>query len=166
MSTTPVQDAFIAALDGHRGILLNVARAYCRDEASREDLVQEIAVQLWRGYPRYNGRASLSTWIYRIAINVAISFYRAQTRRPESAGRAEQIFEQAASAEPVADEQLERLQTMIEALEPLDRALMLLYLDDRPYAEIAEILGISESNVGTKINRIKTRLKRDAAERG
>jgi len=78
MTRNSAQGAFLTSLDRHRGILFKVADAYCRDAASREDLVQDIVLQLWRAYPRFDDRARFSTWMYRIAVNVAISFYRSE----------------------------------------------------------------------------------------
>jgi RNA polymerase sigma-70 factor (ECF subfamily) len=131
-------------------------------------LAQEIVVQLWRSYPRFDERKSFSTWMYRVAMNVAISFSRRETRRtrdrlPDGATVLETI---AAPSGEQPDERLEALRRLIGGLEGLDRALVILYFDGRSHAEIAEILGISESNVGTKISRIKQRLKRDAAAGG
>lgn len=162
---TDAQTAFLERLDRHRGILVKVSGAYCRNPASREDLVQEIVAQLWRSFPRFDGRASFSTWMYRIALNVAIGFYRSETRRSQSL----ELHEPArldALGEPDRSETDPALDTVLERvnrLDPLDRALVILYLDDKPYAEIAAILGISETNVATKLARIKQRLRREIA---
>jgi RNA polymerase sigma-70 factor (ECF subfamily) len=122
--------------------------------------VQETIAQLWRSYPRFDGRAAFSTWMYRIAVNVAISFHRGERRRLRAVPLPESVLEGMPVPEaPESDERLERIYEFIEQLEPLDRALMLFYLDDYSYVEIAALLGLSESNVGTKIGRIKERLK-------
>ncbi|HVN69468.1 MAG TPA: sigma-70 family RNA polymerase sigma factor [Candidatus Binatia bacterium] len=159
---------FLGRLQEHRGILASVANGYCRDRSSREDLLQEMIVQLLRSYPRYDEkRVSFSTWMYRIALNVAISFYRTQYRHTRHAADGEgllaRIPDPVAFEDDVRDERLEFVHAFIAKLDPLDRSVMLLYLDDRPHAEIAEILGISVSNVGTKIGRIKQQLKREAS---
>lgn len=160
--------AFLARLDDHRGILASIADAYCRDRNSREDVMQEMIVQLWRSYPRCDeSRTKFSTWTYRIALNVAISFYRLQYRHTSRAAGVSEAFlaripDPVSVASDEADERLEFVHAFIERLDPISRALMLLYLDDRSYAEIADILGISETNVGTKIARIKAQLKREA----
>jgi RNA polymerase sigma factor (sigma-70 family) len=157
--------AFLEQIDRHRGILFKVSGAYGRTAHDREDLVQETIVQLWRSHPRYDGRVAFSTWMYRIAMNVAISFYRSERRRRERVTAPESALDWVPAAEnPPGDERLDVIHEFIERLDPLDRGLMLLYLDDYPYAEIAAILGISESNVGTKIGRIKERLKRSVAD--
>ncbi|MGA8576526.1 MAG: sigma-70 family RNA polymerase sigma factor [Candidatus Cybelea sp.] len=168
MSTTLSQEAFVGLVDRHRGILLKVAGAYCRDANDREDLIQEIVVQLWRAVRRFDGRSSFSTWMYRIAVNVAIAFCRSDERKrrnlvPAEASLLEGI---AAPAQTPEDDRLDYVRELIDRLDPLDRALMLFYLDDYSYSEIASMLGISETNVGTKIGRIKERFKRTLAAQG
>ncbi len=167
MSSIASHDGFVDLVDRHRGILFKVAGAYCRNPSEREDLIAEIVVALWRGYGRFDGRSSFATWTYRIAVNVAIAFYRRDVRRRRDLVPVEEsaLAEVAAPIEPAQDDRLDFLRELIDRLEPLDRALMLLYLDDYPHGEIAAILGISESNVGTKIGRIKERFRRTAAQR-
>lgn len=159
------QEDFLALLEEHKKILYKVASSYCRNPADRQDLAQEIVVQLWRSFDRYDESYRFSTWMYRIALNVAISFYRSETRRSRNTVPAEdsilEIADARGSAEPDANLQL--LQRFIEQLDELDRALVILYLDGNRYDTIAEVLGISETNVGTKISRIKQRLRRDLA---
>lgn len=160
MTVNDSRRAFMGRLDEHRGILVRVANAYCRNPADRDDLVQDIVVQLWRAHPRFDGRASFSTWAYRIAVNVAISFCRTQTRKRRDVVQTEPAaFDRLAAFVDEADDQLTQVRAWIDGLDEMNRALMVLYLDDRPYAEIAEILGISETNVATKIARIKQKLK-------
>jgi RNA polymerase sigma factor (sigma-70 family) len=165
MSEQGLQEAFVGRLDRHRGILFKVANAYCRNGADREDMLQETIAQLWRSYPRFDGRVAFSTWMYRIAVNVAISFHRSDRRKRRAlAPAAESVLERVPAPEqPEDDDRLALVRELIEQLGPLDRALMLFYLDDYSYAEIASTLGISETNVGTKIGRIKERLKSNVA---
>ncbi len=164
MTSNSAEDAFLGPLDRHRGILFKVADAYCRDTAIREDLVQDIVLQLWRAYPRFDDRAQFSTWMYRIAVNVAISSYRSERRKRDGIEPADEArLEDLAAPDADSDEDLATLREIIDGLDVLNRALMILYLDDRPYSEIAEILGISQTNVATKINRLKDRLRRDVA---
>jgi RNA polymerase sigma-70 factor, ECF subfamily len=164
MSATDSRDAFVDRIDRHRGILLKVAGAFSRNPVDREDLLQEITVALWRAHDRFDARSSFSTWMYRVAMNVAISFERSETRKSRLVPADNSLFETIAQPrdEP-ADDRLALIRELIRRLDPPNRALMLLYLDDYPYAEIAKILGISETNVATKIGRIKDRLKRDLA---
>lgn len=166
MATTTRQDRFLILLDEHKKILYKVASSYCRNPADRQDLVQEIAVQLWRSFDRYDEGYRFSTWMYRIALNVAISFYRSETRRSRNTVPAEESLLEIAADPPEpaeTDDGLRRLHELIGQMNGLDKALILLVLDGNRYDTIAEILGISETNVGTKISRIKQRLRRDFA---
>jgi RNA polymerase sigma-70 factor (ECF subfamily) len=152
---------FEALLQEHRGIVFKVASVYARGREDCSDLAQEIAVQLWRSFANYDAtRAKFSTWMYRVALNVALSHARqaAQDERLEPLDASHLELPGAADvAQP--DERLAALYTFIGRLEPLNRALILLYLDDRSHAEIAQVLGISETNVATKIGRIKQKLR-------
>ena len=161
MTSRQHQQRFEALLHEHRRIVFKVAGLYSRSVADRDDLVQEISTQSWRSFARYDDRqAKFSTWLYRIALNVAIS----QARRwpdldrcePLDARHLETIGGESA-AEP--DERLMALHSFIGQLDPFNRALILLYLEDRSYNEMAGILGISETNVATKISRIKQKLR-------
>jgi RNA polymerase sigma factor (sigma-70 family) len=157
-------DKFVSLLEQNKKIVYKVAATYSRNPADREDLAQEIVVQLWRSFARYDEGYRFSTWMYRVALNVAISFYRRESRRSRAEVSAEDAVKEVASlaSEPAeVDDDIRLLRQLIEQLDELDRAVMILYLDDNPYSMIAEILGISETNVGTKINRIKQRLRRD-----
>ena len=150
----------------HARLIHKVACAYCRDTADREDVVQEIAVQLWRARDRYDERFRQTTWVYRIALNVAISFQRRERRHRERrlASDAHLITVAAVpQVEPSEDVQL--LLRCIDELWALDKALVLLYLDGNDHASIADVLGISVSNVGTKLLRIKDRLRVALEER-
>jgi RNA polymerase sigma-70 factor (ECF subfamily) len=157
---------FLEFLNDHRKIVLKVASMYCRDPEERRDLAQEIVLQLWRAYPGYDRERPFSTWMYRIALNVAISSARRAARRnlevplEETTG---DVIDLAGRAAP--DDRIEALYQYMATLAPLDRALVMLYLDERSYREIADILGISETNVSTKINRLKQRMRRDVAAR-
>ncbi|MGH8158318.1 MAG: RNA polymerase sigma factor [Rhodanobacter sp.] len=158
------QQRFESLLQEHRKIVFKVAGLYSRSAADRDDLVQEISAQLWRSFARYDEtRAKFSTWMYRIALNVAISQVRRE--RWSDADRFESLevhhLETVGGGEPVheQDERLQALYAFIGQLDPLNRALILLYLEDRNYTEIADILGISETNVATKISRIKQKLR-------
>ena len=160
------QEQFAAQLHAHRGIVLKVANTYCRDAQDRQDLAQEIAAQLWRSYPRYDEARPFSTWMYRVALNVAISHLRYAGRRaqviapmPENGEELAGNFAFDASQSQASQESLRTLYAVICGLAPLDRALMLLWLEERSQREIAEILGTSESNVATKLSRLKVRMK-------
>lgn len=147
-------------IEQHKGILYKVARAYCPNEEDRQDLIQEIMIQVWQSIHRYNNQFKISTWFYRISLNVAISFYRKSTTRANKYTMLSEQTTQIPIEDKTADEiQLNLLEQFISELKEIDKGLMILYLEDKSHAEIAEILGISISNVGTKIGRIKNRLK-------
>jgi RNA polymerase sigma-70 factor (ECF subfamily) len=160
MAPLPNQLQFERLLDDHRKILYKICHSYCRNAADREDLAQEIAVQLWRSFASFDGRCAFSTWMYRVALNVAISFCRSEaTRTRRAVGDGEAILQTLGAAEPESG-QVQTLYQMIETLDPMNKALVLLYLDGYSQKEIGEVLGIGPGNVGTKIGRIKETLKR------
>lgn len=144
----------------HKGILYKVAKTYCRNDDDRQDLLQEIMVQIWKSLDKYNAGYAISTWLYRISLNVAISFYRKNRIRQISDLQlfAEQISTQD-DVNTEKDEQLVLLEQFIAELNDFDKALIMLYLEDKSHAEISEIMGLSVTNVGTKLGRIKGKLK-------
>jgi len=167
MSKRAGHERFLQLLDEHKKILFKIANSYCRSPADREDLVQEMVMQLWRTFGRYDARVRFSTWTYRVALNVAISFYRHEARRPRASPLDEQAVLEVTNDSrdaAAAQDDLRVLEDFIRQLDDLDRALILLYLDGNPYDTIAEILGISETNVGTKIGRIKQKLRQMSAD--
>jgi RNA polymerase sigma-70 factor (ECF subfamily) len=157
------QERFLALLEEHKGILYKAAHSYCKNRDDRPDLIQEITVQLWRAFPRFDGRRQFSTWMYRIAMNVAISHFRSKRRRIPGALSIQETGIDVAAADQMIDgsEELRLLYRLIDQLSELDRALMLLYLDRQSHESIAEIMGISATNVGTRIHRIKERWQRE-----
>lgn len=152
-------------IDTNKGILYKVANSYCIDSEDRKDLVQEIIIQLWKSFEDYNDQYKYSTWVYRIALNVAISFYRKENRRKEIANPLnDSILNYADTNLATEKEQdLSILQEFIMELKELDKAVMLLYLEEKSYKEIAEMIGITETYVATKIGRIKNTLKQKFA---
>lgn len=163
MTASDRHEAFSALLQRHRGIVFKVANSYARLTEDRDDLAQEIAAQLWHAWPHYDPARSFSTWMYRVALNVAISHVREQSvrRRHDAVPLDEDIHDlaDAGGIDHEREQHVRLLQRFIQRQAPLDRALLLLYLDDRPQREIAEILGITESNVSTKIGRLKQRIR-------
>jgi RNA polymerase sigma-70 factor (ECF subfamily) len=155
------QQFFEDVIEQHKGILFKVAKTYCRNDDDRQDLVQEMMIQIWRSLHRYNNQFAITTWLYRVSLNVAISFYRKNSTKQNL--RVPLIDEVLLIQDPKPferEEQLELLDQFISELNDLDRALMLLYLEDKSHAEISEIIGISVTNVGTKLGRIKEKLKK------
>lgn len=165
MDSTEKSNRFLLVIDTNKGILYKVANSYCKDSEDRKDLVQEIIIQLWKSFEDYNDQYKYSTWVYRIALNVAISFYRKENRRKEIANPLnDSILNYADTNLATEKEQdLSILQEFIIELKELDKAVMLLYLEEKSYKEIAEMIGITETYVATKIGRIKTILKQKFA---
>lgn len=169
METTLVEkgnrELFCELIEQHRGIVLKVANTYCREHHDRDDLAQEIISQLWRAYPSYNQARKFSTWMYRIALNVAITNVRYHSRRPtEPLSEAHHSLTDDLSTAAETNHQVEKLYLFMDSLDSMNRALLLLYLQEHSHNEIAEILGISETNVSTKINRLKKRIKTEFTE--
>lgn len=159
MQSAFTEDQFSKLLEEHKGIIYTIANSYCRNAEDRKDLIQEIVIQIWKSYDRYDERFKLSTWIYRIALNVAISAYRREKRRTERISPLDEIIIEPATETEQPDPRVATLYQIIDQLDEMNRALMILYLSDNSYREIAAILGITETNVATKINRLKLRLK-------
>ncbi len=158
--TAEQQRLFKEIMEQHQGILFKVARTYCPDETDRQDLVQEIRIQVWQSLHRYDARFRISTWLYRIALNTAISHYRRHTAQASrSVAWQDHAAPPADEAQAEQEYNLVKLEQFIGELGAIDKALMLLYLEDKSHAEIAELLGLSVSNVGTKITRIRQKLK-------
>jgi RNA polymerase sigma-70 factor (ECF subfamily) len=156
------QHDFGQLLESHRAIVFKVANTYCRHPEDRADLVQEIAAQLWSAQSAYDPARRFSTWMYRIALNVAISFVRSGRQHQRRTVPLDETLHDIAddnAADPDCELRLRLLQAFIDRQAPIDRALLLLYLEDRSQREIGEILGLSETNVSTKIGRLKQRVR-------
>jgi RNA polymerase sigma factor (sigma-70 family) len=152
---------FETLLHSHQAIVFKVANTYCWRSDDRADLVQEIVAQVWRAWPRYDPARTFSTWIYRIALNVAISFVRKEIRQREVTVPLDETVHDTASPsnDGVLADRLQRLQAFVDRQPPLDRALLLLYLEDKSQREISEILGITQTNVSTKVSRLKQKIR-------
>jgi RNA polymerase sigma factor (sigma-70 family) len=155
------KEAFISVIRDHQKLIYKIGYSYCSNPEDRKDLQQEILLQLWNSFSKFDGRVKLSTWIYRVALNTAISFYRNQNKHKSNRVAIDASVISLSNFEYLSeqDENLVMLHHFIESLNDLDKALILLYLDDNKHKDIAEVLGISETNVATKISRIKKILK-------
>ena len=148
---------FSELIEKHQGIIHKITMVYATHSADREDLFQEICLQLWRAFPGFKGEAKFSTWMYRVALNTAISNVRKNSRRP--------VFETLRGNEKVAteesndEEQVKLLYRGIARLNHIDKAIILLWLEDKSYEEIAEVLGTSRGNIGVKLVRIRKKLE-------
>ena len=159
MPETGDEKRFLAFLEGQQRTLYKVAYIYCRDPEERRDLMQEMAIQLWRSFGRFDGRSAGSTWTYRVALNVAISHRRREGRRIRDALPLDFAFDVADQTFGSDDEQARQLRALIDNLDEMNRALVLFYLEGFDHSEIADLLGITPSNVATRLNRIKAKLQ-------
>lgn len=152
---------FTRLIKENKGIIYKICNSYCSDKDDRDDLAQEIIYNLWKSFEKYNAEFKFSTWMYRIALNVAISFYRQEKKHKNKNPVSEEliVFEDDTGQKNEIENNLNLLQQFISELKEIDKAIILLYLDDKPHREIAEITGFTETNVATKINRIKEKLK-------
>jgi len=144
-----------AWLDRHRGLILKVTRSFAVTSHDRDDLFQEIVLQVWKSIPRYTNRVAESTWIYRVALYTAINWTRKETRSDRATN---DLADEPVAKMPTADPRVDWLYEQIATLAPIDRSLALLMLDGLSYREISGTLGLSESNVGVRLNRIKKQL--------
>jgi RNA polymerase sigma-70 factor (ECF subfamily) len=149
---------FLEMLEQHQKLIHRICRIYRDSPEDREDLFQEIVYQLWKSFPKFENRAKVSTWIYRVGLNTAIASFR----KPQLpvAGNLESIKPQAAERQNQEEEQMEAMFIAIRKLPDGDKALVSLYLEDLPYREIACITGISENLVGVRLNRIKEKIRK------
>jgi RNA polymerase sigma-70 factor (ECF subfamily) len=153
------ENEFVRLVDESQGIIHKVCRMYCDDDTHREDLFQEIILQLWKSYPSFKGESKFSSWMYRVALNVAIQDFRKEKKR-RFLFLEHFEFKEPASAQKneYKDERIEALYKAISNLDKIERAIMLLHLDDVPNEEIAEIVGITQNYVRVKMTRIRTKL--------
>lgn len=154
-------ETFEEILNKNKGIIFRIVNYYCKDADDKKDLEQEILIQIWLSYKKYNDAFAWSTFIYRIALNVSIGFYKKQKRRKDKFINVNLFIETHLQDETplVIDDDLRVLNEFIFQLNDINKALMILYLQEKSYAEIGLILGISETNISTKINRLKIQLK-------
>jgi RNA polymerase sigma-70 factor (ECF subfamily) len=151
---------FISLIEQHQGIIFKVSKMYCDKEECRQDLFQDILVQLWQSYPSFNNNSKFSTWMYKVALNTAIAQFKKEKKKPEKSvpDVPTNILEEDSYKEK--ENQIEIVQKAISKLNKAEKAIIILYMDDYSYEEIAEISGITTSNVGVKIKRIKTKLQK------
>ncbi|MEP6584065.1 MAG: sigma-70 family RNA polymerase sigma factor [Ginsengibacter sp.] len=155
-----LQDSdFIEYLESCKKLIFKVARIYCKDPEDRKDLVQDITLQLWKSYNKYDKAYAISTWTYRIALNVSISHLRKTKTRQSLLSSYSQQSEFLHLDDVVVDENLEHLYKFIESLKPIDKALMVLHMEGCKSKEISTVLGMSETNISTRKQRIKEKLK-------
>jgi RNA polymerase sigma-70 factor (ECF subfamily) len=154
-----IEATFIKELEENQNIVHKICRLYTNDQDAHNDLFQEVTIQLWKAYPKFRGDAKFSTWMYRVALNTAITLYR-KSKRTVTTQPFETVefkIEDKLEHDEIA-EQIALLYTAIKQLNDIEKALVFLYLEDKNYKEISETLGISEVNARVKMNRVKTKL--------
>jgi len=154
------KETFIIAIKENEKLIFKIASVYTNNTDDKADLIQEIIYQLWKSFDSFNQQSNLSTWLYRVALNVAIYQLKIAKRRVSTVQIDEQILNYQDEDNSLIEQKWEVFRQQIESLNLLDKAIVMLYLDNKSYDEIAEIIGISISNVGTKLQRIKEKLKK------
>lgn len=155
-----IEHKFIVEFEQNQNIIHKVCRIYTSNKDAHNDLFQEIAIQLWKAYPKFRGESKLSTWMYRIGLNTAITLYRKSKRSIVTQDFDSVLYRiESTSYDDTEEEQLKLMYKAIHLLNDIDKALIFLYLEDVNYKEISETMGITEVNARVRMNRIKTRLK-------
>jgi RNA polymerase sigma factor (sigma-70 family) len=155
----PLNNEFILHINSNAGIARKVSRIYTRDKNDQDDLLQEMMFQLWKSFPSFDGRAKFSTWMYRVCLNTALTFKRKHEK--EKTERFAEHHEFFSDADDRGNEMISLLYKAIEILSPVNKAIVLLYLEDLSYDEIASITGLSKSNVSVRLVRIRKELENE-----
>ena len=152
---------FVILVQEHQNLIHKICRLYTNSDAEHKDLFQEITIQLWKAYSKFRGDAKFSTWMYRVGINTAISLYRKSKSRIQSFSFDDVSYKipQTETYDDTQDQQLKSIYAALNHLNDIDKAVILLYLEDKSYKEISDTIGISEVNARVKMNRIKKKLK-------
>lgn len=162
MENPVLRAEFIKLIAQDQALIHKVCSMYCRNPEERKDLFQEIVLQLWRSYPTFKHESKVSTWMYRVALNTAVSSFRKESRRPQHGSLDDMDLQIPAAPDTSAEYELKikYLYTAINQLSQVEKAIVMLYLEEKSYDEIAEIIGITKNNVGVKLNRIKAKLEK------
>lgn len=161
MRSDKLEKEFIERITQSQGIIHKVCGIYCKDEEHRKDLFQEVLIQLWKSYPSFRGDSKFSTWMYRVGLNVAIQDFKKSKRKPQEVLLSSDF--QNIPNIPKDDsfyEDMKLLYRAIDGLNKIEKAIVMLYLEDKNNEEIAEITGITQNYVRVKMNRIKLKLKK------
>jgi len=158
--TKELEHSFVSQLEANQNIVHKICRLYTNDSDAHNDLFQEITIQLWRAYPKFRGDSKFSTWMYRVALNTAITLYRKSKRSIKTQDFEAVSFKMTAEDyDDTVEEQLKLMYSAVKTLNDIDKALVFLYLENKNYREISATLGISEVNARVKMNRIKEKLR-------
>ena len=156
-----LEQRFVKELEEHQNIIHKVCRLYTNNQSAHNDLFQEITIQLWKAFPKFRGESKFSTWMYRVALNTAITLYRKSKRTINTSDISNFHFKISDQAyDDTEEEQLKLMYSAIKQLSDIEKALIFLYLEDKNYKEISQTMGISEVNARVKMNRIKSKLKK------
>jgi len=156
-----VQKQFVDLLEEHQNIVHKVCRLYTNSQDQHNDLFQEITIQLWKAFPKFRGEAKFSTWMYRVALNTAITLYRKSKRSIQTQDYDSVMFKISSEEyDDTVEQQLKLMYTKIKELNDIEKALVFLYLEDKNYREISDTLGITEVNARVKMNRVKGKLRK------
>jgi RNA polymerase sigma-70 factor (ECF subfamily) len=155
-----LESKFLVDFEKNQNIVHKVCRIYTTNQDAHNDLFQEVTIQLWKNYSKFRGEAKFSTWMYRVALNTAISLYRKSTRTIKTLDISDVSYKvQSLEYDDTEEQQLKSLYKAIQGLSDIEKALIFLYLENKPYKEIAEALGITQVNARVKMNRAKDKLR-------
>lgn len=156
-----MEKEFIQIIQKNQGIIHKVCNIYCDDHEDRNDLFQEIVAQLWKSYPSFQNKSKFSTWMYRVALNTAITSFKKTKRRPDQSKLTYENFQiESEDYDTEMEENIKHLHRAVAKLTGVEKSIVLLYLENKKYEEIAEITGITQNYVRVKMNRIKKKLKK------
>ena len=158
-ATNPIEQEFLSVIREYERVIYKVCYLYTNPNAPLNDLYQDVILNLWKAYPKFRKECKISTWIYRIALNTCISFFRKEKNVPEIVTLTYETDWVIEEHDPI-HEMLRQLYQVINQLGQLDKSIILLYLEDKSYEDIAEITGLTVTNVATKLSRIKDKLKK------
>ncbi len=161
MGNEQLEIEFSKRIEESQGIIHKVCRMYCDNEEHRKDLFQEILIQLWKSYPSFKGDSKFSTWMYRVAINVSIQDLRKTKKKQQLFFQTNQFKDASVEQKSEAiDEKLKLMHMAISGLNKVEKAIVMLHLEEKSNEEIADIVGITQNYVRVKMNRIKTKLSK------
>ena len=160
------QDIFLKLLEKHRGILIKVSKIYMNNVQDQQDLEQEIVFQLWRSYENFAGNSKFSTWMYRVALNTAITYFKKEKRRVDKDLIHEKLDVRAEEVDESKDSQLAHFYKAVQELNKVEKAIILLFIEGHSHKDIAENLGLSEVNARVKLNRTKKKIQKLIKDQG
>ena len=160
-----LQQEFLEKIESHKGMIFKVSKMYVDHQEDREDLYQEIVFQLWKSYQKFEGKSQFSTWLYRVSLNTALTFLKSEKRKPDNAFLHENL-DVAEESQDDKEVQLQLFYKAVHELNPIEKALIFLFLEGQNHKEISENLGISEVNARVKLNRTKEKLQQNIKKYG